>query len=70
MMHKFAPLIIFSIFISTAQEKNPKNFSISPELLFGITGEPNTNFPDRGLQKQVFVSFGWQHTTQSDAWAS
>ena len=70
MMHKFAPLIIFSIFISTAQEKNPKNFSISPELLFGITGEPNTNFPDRGLQKQVFIRFGWQHTTQSDAWAS
>ena len=70
MINKFAPLILFSIYISIAQEKYTKDFSITPELLFGITGEPNTNFPDRGLQKQVFIRFGWQHTTQADAWAS
>ena len=55
MIHKLTFLILFSVFISVAQEKNARIFSVTPELLFGITGEPNTDFPDRGLQKQVFL---------------
>ena len=70
MIRKLTFLFLFSVLVSGAQEKNSKGFSITPELLFGITGEPNTGFPDRGVQKQVFVSFGWQHTKHSDVWAS
>ena len=62
--------MLFSVLMSFGQETDSKLFSVTPELLFGITGEPNTNFPDRGLQKQVFLSFGWLHTTHTDTWAN
>ena len=59
-------MMLFSVLYSVGQEKNAPLFSITPEVLFGITGESNTNFPDRSLQKQVFLSFGWQHTKHTD----
>ena len=62
--------MFFSVLYSVGQEKNAQLFSITPEVLFGITGESNTDFPDRSLQKQVFLSFGWQHTKHTDEWGA
>ena len=63
-------LMLLNVIISTAQETNLDIFSITPEILFGITGESNTDFPDRGLQKQVHLSFGWHQTKNSESWRS
>ena len=70
MINKLTFLTIFSIFISFGQENNSKLFSITPELLLGVTGESNTNFPERALQKQFFLSVGWLHTKDTYVWGS
>ncbi len=59
-----------SVLISKGQGNDSNLFSITPEIIVGITGEPNTHFPDRGLQKQAFVSLGWHHTKHTQEWAS
>lgn len=70
MINRLIFLLSLSVLISRGQENNSNLFSITPEVLIGITGESNTNFPDRGLQKQVVLSFGWHHTKQTKTWAS
>ena len=70
MINKLTLLMLLSVLISKGQEKNANLFSITPEILFGITGEPNTDFPNRGLQKQVHLSFGWHQTKNSESWTS
>lgn len=44
-------------------------FIFTPEVLIGITGESNTNFPDRKLQKQFILNLGWDHSNNSQEWA-
>ncbi|TGV01641.1 acyloxyacyl hydrolase [Flavivirga rizhaonensis] len=70
MTNKLTFLMLLSVLISKGQENNSNIFSITPEILIGITGEPNTGFPDRGLQKQAFISLGWHHTTHTQEWVS
>ncbi|GAA3629465.1 acyloxyacyl hydrolase [Flavivirga jejuensis] len=70
MINRLTFLLFLSVLISTGQGNDSNLFSITPEILIGITGEPNTNFPDRGLQKQVFMSLGWHHTKYTKEWAS
>ncbi len=70
MTNKLTFLLLFSVLISKGQEKGSNVFSITPEILIGFSGEPNTFFPDRGLQKQAFISFGWHHANNTQEWAS
>ncbi|GAA3612217.1 acyloxyacyl hydrolase [Flavivirga amylovorans] len=70
MINRLTLLLLLSVLISTGQENDSNLFSITPELLIGITGESNTSFPDRGLQKQAIISLGWHHTKHTKAWAS
>jgi hypothetical protein len=70
MIKKITFLIFLSFHISKGQEKNTSIFSINPEILLGVSGTPNTNFPDRRLQKQVFLNFGWHHSIHRQKWLS
>ena len=49
-------------------DKNP--ISITPEFLLGITGEANSNFPNRKAQKQVFINLGWHNENKNQEWVS
>lgn len=66
-------IVIFFTIFSFSQESNTtslsNDFIITPELLIGITGESNSEFPDRSLQKQFLVSFGWNHFNSDQEWA-
>ncbi|MFK7781655.1 acyloxyacyl hydrolase [Psychroserpens sp.] len=71
-MKKLATLsLVFLYFLSFSQESNriTNNFIITPEVLIGITGESNSEFPDRSLQKQLLVNFGWDHKNNNQEWA-
>ena len=37
--------------------------------MLGFTAESNDNFPDRSLQKQLLLNFGWDHTNNPKEWA-
>ncbi|OUR90797.1 hypothetical protein A9Q87_12660 [Flavobacteriales bacterium 34_180_T64] len=45
------------------------NFRITPEILLGATGESNSNFPDRDLQKQFIINLSWDHSKSDDEWS-
>lgn len=45
------------------------SFVWTPELIIGITGESNSEFPDRSLQKQALVHLGWEHFNSTQEWA-
>ena len=66
-------LLFFSFFAygqeSTNSTKPSNNFILTPEILVGITGESNSFFPDRALQKQFVVNFGWDHKNNTQEWA-
>ena len=63
-------LFSFGVFAQQPDSLSKKtNFIISPELLLGITAEANSYFPDRGLQSQAIVSFGWEHDNNPQEWA-
>lgn len=66
-------LLFLTTILSFGQETPSKNqhasLSITPEVLFGITGEANTGFPDRKVQKQLYVSLGFNHTYNTKEWA-
>ncbi len=70
MINKLTFLMLLSALILKGQENDFNAFSITPEILLGISGEPNTGFPDRGIQSQAFFSFGWHHTKQTQEWAA
>ncbi|MGV6832377.1 MAG: acyloxyacyl hydrolase [bacterium] len=55
---------------SQENENTQPIFTITPELIIGQTGEANDEFADRGLQKQLVVSFGWNHTKAHGSWTS
>ena len=63
--------LIFSVF-GHAQTENPwkKNaFVLSPEILFGRTMKANEGFPETGMQKQLVLNFGRDHTHNPQQWA-
>ncbi|MFD2824692.1 acyloxyacyl hydrolase [Lacinutrix iliipiscaria] len=64
------PFFLISTISSFGQDHNNNpNIIITPEILFGITGEANTGFPDRELQKQLYVSFGFDNTNNQHEWS-
>ena len=64
-------LIIYSV--STLGQRDTTNvvndFKITPEFLIGITGESNTEFPDRDLQKQFILNMAWDHSNSESEWS-
>ncbi len=70
MKNKLTFLLLLSVLILKGQENDSNSFSVTPEILMGISGEPNTFFPDKGLQKQAFISLGWHHSKSTQEWAS
>ena len=52
------------------QENNHSPFSITPEIIFGVTNDSNTNFPRTKLQKQAIISFGWHNKKETQEWTS
>lgn len=42
---------------------------ISPEILIGTLSEPNTDFPEVGIQKSFYLSFGAFHNSNNQEWA-
>lgn len=48
---------------------NSSDFIITPEIMVGVTADSNSNFPEHGLQKQLMVSFGWEHDNNPNEWA-
>ncbi len=70
MKSKFILLVLLPVFKIAAQNDSFNSFTLTPELAIGITNASNANFPDRGLQRQVFMSFGWGHQIKQQEWAS
>jgi len=68
----FCLLILYSS-ITFSQELNPSKTTnpilITPEILAGITGDSNSDFPDHKLQKQLILSLSWDHTNNLQDWA-
>lgn len=52
-----------------AQDLNTKStFHLNPEFLVGISNDSNENFPDRNLQTQLVLNFGWFHNAEKHSW--
>ncbi len=69
---KIKLVLLFLIFFINlnGQENNSNPFSVTPEILFGITNDANTYFPETGIQKQVLISFGWHNKKTTQEWTS
>ncbi|KAA3621110.1 MAG: deacylase [Flavobacterium sp.] len=55
-----------------SQENNSENrssFVFTPEIMVGYTAESNEFFPDRNLQTQALLNFGWDHSGNPREWA-
>ena len=65
-------LFLFSLTLFSQQVKRTAPFSnivITPEIMGGITPEPNKNFPERSFQKQLMLSLGWDNRKNQQEWA-
>lgn len=63
--------VLFAFGVSYAQEENSNNVYsryFMPELFIGILNEAGSGFPDRGLQKSVFVSLGSYNPINDQEW--
>ena len=52
-----------------SQETSTSNFVFTPEFLLGTSAEANEDFPDRDLQTQLQLNFGWRHNANPQEWA-
>jgi hypothetical protein len=62
-------ILLFSILSLKAFSQEGSLFELTPEFMAGISAEANENFPDRTMQKQVLLNFGWDHTFNTTEWA-
>ncbi|RMA59005.1 acyloxyacyl hydrolase [Ulvibacter antarcticus] len=46
-----------------------KGVIFTPEIMGGVTAEPNSNFPEHDFHKQFMIGLGWEHDTNSQEWA-
>src|SRR5690606_38234280 len=72
MKQKLTIFFLFVSFLTLAQtETNWKKsaFTLTPELLFGLTMEANDGFPETKLQKQAILNFGRNHNNNPQEWA-
>lgn len=61
--------ISFCLFAQEGTIEQESRFELTPEIMLGISAEANKNFPDRKLQSQVLLNFGWDHKNHSSEWA-
>lgn len=65
----FFLVFLFSIEFFFAQDQSSqKSFYVNPEVLVGISSDANTDFPERDLQTQLFLNFGWFHNPERHSW--
>lgn len=63
-------LLIFSWAILSQEASLPSTqFILTPEIMLGTMPESNSNFPSRKIQKQIFLSIGWDHDRNIQEWA-
>ncbi len=70
MIRFFCTIILLNFFghLQAQDFINKSTFHINPELLVGISNDSNENFPDRNLQTQVVLNFGWFHFIEKHSW--
>jgi hypothetical protein len=64
----FLLFLLSTCFFFAQKSSNSSTFHFNPEVLVGISSESNTDFPDRDLQTQVFLNFGWFHSPEKHPW--
>lgn len=66
-------LFIFIITFKMFGQERPDTLSytnyIAPEILIGTLSEPNTDFPDVGIQKTFYLTFGKYQDNNPQEWA-
>jgi hypothetical protein len=65
-------LFLFSLALFAQQRENNTSFNtivLTPEIMGGITSEPNEGFPEHSFQKQLMFSLGWDNRSNSQEWA-
>ena len=56
-------------FAQTESDWKKSAFTLTPEILLGLTMEANDGFPDTKLQQQAVLNFGHYHTNNPQEWA-
>jgi hypothetical protein len=72
MKQQLTIFFLFVTFFSFAQKEadwKKSAFTITPELLLGLTMESNDGFPDTKLQKQAILNFGNYQNNNPQEWA-
>jgi len=62
-------LFTFQLHPQQVQEEKRSYFVFTPEIMVGYTAESNEFFPDRNLQTQLQLNFGWDHSYNPQEWA-
>jgi hypothetical protein len=65
-------LCFFSLTMLAQQPSTISSFSniiLTPEIMGGVTAEPNKNFPEHSFQKQLMFSLGWDSRRNPQEWA-
>lgn len=69
-MKQLTSLFLLLPFIIWAQDETPNaTFVLTPEIMLGISAEANDFFPERDLQWQSLLNFGWVHNNNPQQWA-
>lgn len=69
---KFSFLLIviaFKIFGQEGPDTLKYSNFITPEIMFGTLSKPNTDFPEVGIQKTVYLTLGKYHDNNRQEWA-
>ena len=65
-------LCLFSLTLFAQQPEENSSFNniiLTPEIMGGVTSEPNKDFPEHSFQKQLMFSLGWDNRTNPQEWA-
>lgn len=62
-------LLTVQLISQETETENISSFVFTPEIMVGYTAESNEFFPDRNLQTQALLNFGWDHSKNPREWA-
>jgi len=63
-------LISTALFAQQTESNSPSShLIITPELLAGVTAEPNSYFPEHSFQKQLMLNLAWDQMANPQEWA-
>ena len=63
-------LLPFSVISQDTNAKAGSRFVLTPEIMLGQSASANSDFPDRKLQTQLILNFGWDHKNNFHEWAT